>query len=472
MSQYNSGGGHRQGGGGSSYQSLRNYRQYNNNGGSRYNSGGYNSYNRYNNQYQSQAPQRKVLNRGNNYQNRSNYHSSYGLTQYSVDNQNQLWMGDLDPSWDENAIKNIWSAFGEAPVSVKIIKDKFASDNQSTKTSAGYCFVTFPNQKAVSNAVLKNGLQIPGSTRVFKLNWASGSGSTTAQESNYKPAGKPHNDYSIFVGDLGSDVTEQMLFECFNKVYPNQVKQTKIMFDPITKLSKGFGFVRFNSSFVQQKALNEMNGTIAGSRPIRVGVAAGSTSNSTNQDSLIKPEAAMAPTAHISQQQPTLTAHTDPNNCTIIVHGLSSKFSEDELCSYFIAFGDIVYCELASDLNSGVIKYLFRSAAESALLFMHGTIANDCRLKVNWGKSDKVELQGVNFVPNNSQEYNKVEPPPLSYGSILGYNLRFDKLTSDQVLLIRRNIIEDSEPVSSDKINEVYVNTKLHRDDMLDSAAF
>lgn len=477
MSHYNSGGGYRSRGGSSSYQSQRDYRQYNNSSGNHYSSGGYGNYNKYNsNQYQSQVQQRKPYNRSNNYQAnyppRNNYQNSYDQGNHSAENQNQLWMGDLDPSWDENAIKKIWSAFGETPVAVKIIRDKFAVDSTDSKSNAGYCFVSFANQKAVSTAVLKNGLQIPGSTKVFKLNWASGSGSTIPQENNFKPIGKTHNDYSIFVGDLGSDVTEPMLFECFNKVYPNQVKQAKIMFDPVTKLSKGFGFVRFSTSFTQQKALNEMNGTIAGSRPIRVGMAAGSSNNAVGQDTFSKSETPVASNVHIAQPQPSLNAHTDPNNTTIIIKGLSSKFSEDELCSYFIAFGDIVYCKLSSDFNSGIIKYFLRSSAESALLFMHGSIANDCRIVVNWGKSDDAELSKINFMPNDSKSYTKASPAPLHYGSFTEHNIRFDKLTKEEALKIRLNILEESEPIPTDKLNEIYIRGKLHRDELLDSATF
>lgn len=473
MSHYNSGGGYRSRGGGSSYQSQRDYRQYNNGGGNRYSSGGYANYNKYNtNQYQSQVQQRKPYNRSNNYQDyppRNNYQNSYDQGNYSSENQNQLWMGDLDPSWDENAIKKIWSAFGETPVAVKIIRDKF--DFTNSKTNAGYCFVSFANQKAVSTAVLKNGLQIPGSTKVFKLNWASG-GSSAPQENSFKSAGKPHIDYSIFVGDLGSDVTEPMLFECFNKVYPNQVKQAKIMFDPVTKLSKGFGFVRFNTSFTQQKALNEMNGAIAGNRPIRVGMAAGSSNNAVGQDLTSKTETPVPSNIQIVQSQPTLNAHTDPDNTTIIIKGLSSKFSEDELCLHFIAFGNIVYCKLASDFNSGIIKYFLRSSAETALLFMHGSIVNDCRIVVNWGKSDDAELSKINFMPNDSKAYNKASPAPLHYGLFSQHNIRFDKLSKEQALEVRQNILEESEPISTNKLNDIYVSGKLQRDELLDSAAF
>ena len=43
--------------------------------------------------------------------------------------------------------------------------------------SAGYGFVEFGDANAASNALLTwNGNPIPGTNRVFKLNWASGGG--------------------------------------------------------------------------------------------------------------------------------------------------------------------------------------------------------------------------------------------------------------------------------------------------------
>ena len=175
-------------------------------------------------------------------------------------------MGDLDPRWNEQAIADIWSQIGESPVSIKIMKD-------GREPGGGYCFVSFANANAVQTALTYNGSPIPNSSKHFKLNIASrGKNTATDIQRNSKPA----NDFSIFVGDLAMDVSEPILYEAFNSLFPDQVKQVKIMMDNSTRASKGFGFVRFFDANTQAKALTEANGMVVGSRAIRVGMAAGS----------------------------------------------------------------------------------------------------------------------------------------------------------------------------------------------------
>ena len=43
-------------------------------------------------------------------------------------------------------------------------------------SNAGYCFVEFATPEAAQKALNLNGTPVPNSTRVFKLNWASGGG--------------------------------------------------------------------------------------------------------------------------------------------------------------------------------------------------------------------------------------------------------------------------------------------------------
>ena len=39
----------------------------------------------------------------------------------SQSRNNQLYMGDLDPSWDENVIRSIWNSLGESNVEIKLM---------------------------------------------------------------------------------------------------------------------------------------------------------------------------------------------------------------------------------------------------------------------------------------------------------------------------------------------------------------
>ncbi|KAK5583172.1 hypothetical protein RB653_004763 [Dictyostelium firmibasis] len=75
------------------------------------------------------------------------------------------------------------------------------------------------------------------------------------------------NDFRLFIGDLGNDVTEEMIRQAFSK-YPTFLK-AKVVFDKVGK-SRGFGFVSFSSSSDYISALNTMNGKYIGNRPIKL----------------------------------------------------------------------------------------------------------------------------------------------------------------------------------------------------------
>jgi len=75
-------------------------------------------------------------------------------------------------------------------------------------------------------------------------------------------------DHRIFVGDLGNEVNENLLFQAFSK-YPSLLK-TKVVRDKRSGKTKGFGFVSFNDPGDFAKALKEMNGQYIGNRPCKL----------------------------------------------------------------------------------------------------------------------------------------------------------------------------------------------------------
>ncbi len=63
-------------------------------------------------------------------------------------------------------------------------------------------------------------------------------------------------------------VNEDTLRNFFSNYY-NSVIGTKIIIDPSSKISKGYGFVKFNDSKEYQKAISEMNGKILNGKAIK-----------------------------------------------------------------------------------------------------------------------------------------------------------------------------------------------------------
>lgn len=142
---------------------------------------------------------------------------------------------------------------------MKIIRNKFTGQPE------GYGFVEFASHAAAERILQTfNGTLMPGTDQKFRLNWASfGIGERRAD------AGP---DHSIFVGDLAPDVTDYMLQELFRSQYPS-VRGAKVVTDPSTGRSKGYGFVKFADEMERNRAMSEMNGVYCSTRPMRISAA-------------------------------------------------------------------------------------------------------------------------------------------------------------------------------------------------------
>ncbi|KAK6587752.1 RNA recognition motif [Cryptosporidium xiaoi] len=76
----------------------------------------------------------------------------------------------------------------------------------------------------------------------------------------------PENDFRLFCGDLGNDVTEEVLANAFKK-YPS-FEKCKVIRNKHTGKTRGYGFVSFTDPKDMLSALKEMNRKYVGSRPI------------------------------------------------------------------------------------------------------------------------------------------------------------------------------------------------------------
>ncbi len=139
--------------------------------------------------------------------------------------------------------------------------------DKNTGNFMGYGFIEFENKEEASEALqLMNGKPMPNSNKVFKLNWASYSQSKSSSSQN-------PNEYSIYVCELDPSVNEEILQKYFSQFYKSVIG-TKIVVDPSTKVSKGYGFVKFSDYNESQRALTEMNGQLINGKPMKINTAA------------------------------------------------------------------------------------------------------------------------------------------------------------------------------------------------------
>ncbi|XGW16034.1 hypothetical protein V3C99_001465 [Haemonchus contortus] len=76
------------------------------------------------------------------------------------------------------------------------------------------------------------------------------------------------NDFRIFCGDLGNEVSDELLAKAFRK-YPS-FQKAKVVRDSRSNKSKGYGFVAFSESDDYVRAMREMDGKYVGNRPIKL----------------------------------------------------------------------------------------------------------------------------------------------------------------------------------------------------------
>ncbi|PFH50163.1 hypothetical protein AMATHDRAFT_61653 [Amanita thiersii Skay4041] len=213
-----------------------------------------------------------------------------------------VWWGDLEPWMDEEYAKQVCNLMGWDPSNIRVPRPPPDPITGQQANNPGYCFLTFPTPAhaasvlaQINNSGNGNSLVMPNSTKPFFMNWAANvpSASTisyplmSSTGSNVPPTQQFQKEYSIFVGDLAPETSNSDLVAVFrnpvlglrNDREPKFIrpflscKSAKIMLDPVTGVSRGYGFVRFTDEADQQRALIEMHGLYCLSRPMRISPA-------------------------------------------------------------------------------------------------------------------------------------------------------------------------------------------------------
>lgn len=245
-----------------------------------------------------------------------------------------LWMGDLDPSFDEITIQDIWQQLGKK-VFVKLIRAKKnllipcsstaatssagasqagsgSAENVASGVSsglndgdsadvmegtqkiningvsfidpattplhhAGYCFVEFESQQDAQFALSLNSAPLPNIISRSTSLPTNPSGQRNfrlnwASGATLQSSIPSRPEFSLFVGDLSPTATEADLLSLFQQKF-RSVKTVRVMTDPITGASRCFGFVRFGNEEERRRALVEMNGVWCQGRCLRVAYA-------------------------------------------------------------------------------------------------------------------------------------------------------------------------------------------------------
>ncbi|CAK9170243.1 unnamed protein product, partial [Ilex paraguariensis] len=290
----------------------------------------------------------------------------------SLEEVRTLWIGDL-PYWADESYLHSWFAHTGEVLSIKVIRNKITGQPE------GYGFVEFTSH-ATAERILQsyNGTQIHGTEVTFRLNWASfGIGER-------RPDAGP--EHSIFVGDLAPDVTDYLLQETFRAQYPS-VRGAKVVTDPSTGRSKGYGFVKFADEMERNRAMTEMNGMYCSTRPMRISAATPKKTAGFQQQYATAKALYPAPLYAPAPVMPTTPVDNDINNTTIFIGNLDPNVTEEELKHMFSQFGEIVYVKIPAARGCGFVQFVARTSAEEAIQRMHGTQIGQQVVRLSWGRS-------------------------------------------------------------------------------------
>lgn len=331
-----------------------------------------------------------------------------GLT--SQQQPRTIYIGNLDPNVTEELLVNIFSHLGGIQ-NCKIIHEP---------GNDPYAFIEFMDYSAAAQAVsTMNKRNCLG--RELKVNWA-----TSPNAAGSKPDTSKH--YHIFVGDLSPEIETSTLREAFSPF--GEISDCRVVRDPQTLKSKGYGFVSFVKKQDAENAIGHMNGQYLGSRAIRTNwatrkpptgggrsgtgmpyyaVANGSVGgggggsvypgmksnhhnhhpndlNNPNQQYHHHP-------SHHSQHHPQQPLTFDevyhqssPTNCTVYCGGIMQGLSEELISKTFSPFGQIQEIRVFKDKGYAFVKFSTKEMAASAIVNLHNSEINGQTVKCSWGK--------------------------------------------------------------------------------------
>jgi nucleolysin TIA-1/TIAR len=300
--------------------------------------------------------------------------SSSGLSAGLTSDSSQprtLYVGNLDSSITEDLILALFSQMG--PLNgCKIIHDSTNSDP--------YCFVEYCDHQSAATALLTmNKRQCLG--RELKVNWATSPGNTGP-----KPDTSKH--FHIFVGDLSPEIETQQLREAFSPF--GEISDCRVVRDPQTLKSKGYGFVSFVKKQDAENAISTMSGQWLGSRAIRTNWATRkppSTRGSQDIGPGISSNIRQLSFDEVYQQ-------SSPTNCTVYCGGIMAGLSDDLIQKTFAPFGPIQEIRVFKDKGYAFIKFATKEAATNAIVATHNADVLGQTVKCSWGKESGDPTQG------------------------------------------------------------------------------
>ncbi|KAL8592134.1 hypothetical protein ACOMHN_033505 [Nucella lapillus] len=270
-----------------------------------------------------------------------------------------LYVGNLNNEIGEDLLMALFGTIGTCK-SCKIIHE---TGNDP------YAFVEFfDHQSAAASLAAMNKRYCLG--KEMKVNWASApSLNPKTDTSRSRSRGEHHH---IFVGDLSPEIEQGQLRDAFSGF--GEVSDCKIIRDPTTQKSKGYGFVSFVNRQDAETAIANMNGQWLGTRPIRTNWAT-------------RKPLAPVPKENVKQlSYEEVFNQSSQSNCTVYCGGVSAGLTDELMRNTFKQFGTINEIRVFKEKGYAFIRFSSKDAATNAICTVNGTTINDQVVKCSWGK--------------------------------------------------------------------------------------
>ncbi|XP_037731944.1 nucleolysin TIA-1 isoform X1 [Drosophila subpulchrella] len=214
--------------------------------------------------------------------------------------------------------------------------------------------------------------------------------------SNSKP-----EQFHIFVGDLSAEIETQQLKDAFTPF--GEISDCRVVRDPQTLKSKGYGFVSFVKKSEAETAITAMNGQWLGSRSIR-------TNWATRKPPATKADSEYPGPIHPTNPSRISLSYLDapvavnakpltfdevynqssPTNCTVYCGGINGALSgflnEEILQKTFSPYGTIQEIRVFKDKGYAFVRFSTKEAATHAIVAVNNTEINQQPVKCAWGK--------------------------------------------------------------------------------------
>ena len=287
----------------------------------------------------------------------------------------QLWVGTTE-IWEseEQLMRVVKQETGIAPLAC------WFSRNKETGTLEGYGFIQFNNTSEAATVLrLLQGAPIPNKPNAqFKLNWSSTKGSSDINTV------RQATGYSVYVGNLPISVDESRLLQFFRRYFQSAISARLIK--GTDGISKGYGFVKFNTQKEVDNAIRILNGSTEFGRGIKVSEATGNR-------------------VHMEQNK------IDSSNTTLIVQNIDPEIVKEEtLFQHFKPYGNVLSVKFIPEHPDWANVTMETSVqAESAKNALQGTrFGGTTKCEIQFGRPSEEALPKIEVtVP-------VIKPPKLS----------------------------------------------------------